>query len=276
MLSYDLINIVSVASIVVLNIFKSSITVPCILVYSVLDTMYILKNKTIHKPNRRVQLILHHLATISAVIASTHFKQYSYFGPRIINIDISTLLIMTSKLTRIQALYHISMIVWFYSRIVYFPLLVYEISQVVSYSVPLHVIMYLGFVWTLESLKVPKNFLRPCVFSLVASYVPIIFKTNNIFLLVHTILLILVGTLHHSFYGKWILFHKVSVYTYLIHVTTICYSSLFYWKYLLGVIAVYSECKKITDESRDWNNILDLFPHMCVHYLAAVGIYYSM
>jgi len=285
---YDLINIVSVASIVVLNIFKSSITVPFILGYSICDTLYILKNKTIHRPNRRVQLILHHLASIYFVLTtrSEYFKQYSYFGPRIINIDISTLLIMASKLTKIQVLHPISMIVWFYYRIVYFPRLLLEISHVVPVPVPLQVIMYLGLVWTLEGLKVPKNFLRPCNVSIVSSIIPVVYLSysqEEYLVCIHSMLLITSSILHHSHWNIGDIFHrfdKFIVYTYVIHLILKYYDRLFFWKCFLGVIISHSESLKITrnhtSESRDWNNILELFPHMCVHFFTGFGIYYSI
>ena len=159
---YDLINVFSVASIVLLNEFNSKYILHFITGYTIIDAIYILKNKL----NRRgVQLVTHHLATIcvTSLTCCQEIKPFLQFVPRIVRIDISTLLIMISKMTKIRVLHPISMIVWFYSRVIYFPLLVMEMIKTaydittVSHNImviSLITITYLGFVWTLESLRV--------------------------------------------------------------------------------------------------------------------------
>ena len=133
---------------------------------------------------------------------------------------------------------------------------------------------------------ISKKFLRPCDLSIILAFIPVIYISyikKEYLLCILSLLLIITSILHHSFYKIGNIYHKLDklvIWLLTVHLFIIAGNTRMFWIFLLTLsllfLYVIHLSKNHTDESRDWNNILDLFPHMCVHYLAAVGIYYGI
>jgi len=288
---YNLLNICSIAGIYLLK-KKINVVVPFAFAYSVIDSLILLKKRNKDNKRKSNQLIIHHIATSSVLLIVNKFPVYKLNVPKILEIELSTLLILLSK--KIKILKPVSYITWVYYRLFYLPLCIHGIKskltdddllyKISSYS--MHTIEALGFVWTLESFKVPKKYLRPCCVSTLYSNIPVIqncIKEKNYLLLSHTTLLILTSVLHHSNHKVGSLTHKIdkiNAHSYTIHVGLHAHDKVIYAKYLSHVVLCYSATIKLNethqDTNRDYDNIIQLLPHVLMHFIAGEGINVSV
>jgi hypothetical protein len=288
---YNLLNICSIAGIYLLK-KKINVVVPFAFAYSVIDSLILLKKRNKDNKRKTNQLIIHHVATSSVLLIVNNFPVYKLNVPKILEIELSTLLILLSK--KIKILKPVSYITWVYYRLFYLPICIHVITskltdddlfyKISSYS--MHTIEALGFVWTLESFKVPKKYLRPCCVSTLYSNIPVIekcIKEKNYLLLSHTALLIVTSVLHHSNHKIGSLTHKIdkiNAHSFAIHVGIQAYNKVLYCKYLSSVLLCYSVTIKLNethqDTNRDYDNILQLSPHIIMHFITCEGVNVSV
>lgn len=243
------------------------------------------------KPVRKGQLIIHHIITLVLIYVISHplMSEFRYLTSDIVSLENSSLVLMISKITRLSIMRHLSAIVWFYYRIIYFPFLLQGIYHLADFEQVYHIITwqalqlikYLGFIWTLEALRVPSKYLRPLIVSLTASMYPVVvdaYHKKQYLLAGHSTLLIASGIYHHSHFDIEGIGHVINVFTvysYIIHTALIAHSAI-YWQMLVCVIAAFSLVRLQNDKHdslRDWDNIISLIPHATMHIVTGIGVY---
>jgi hypothetical protein len=146
----------------------------------------------------------------------------------------------------------------------------------------MHTVEALGIVWTLETFKTPKKFLRPCCVSTLYCNIPIIqtcIREKNYLLLLHATSLTITSILHHSNHNLGSVIHtvdKVNAYAFTSHIGIIAHDKVLYCKYLTGVIFCYLTTLNLKtsheDINRDYDTILPLIPHVLLHSIMSNGV----
>jgi hypothetical protein len=191
----------------------------------------------------------------------------------------STALIMASKMYK--PLKPLALTVWMYQRCWYFPRLVHEIRMVELNELGVRLLILirnLGFLWSIEALRVPKNFLRPCVFSAVACTVPVILKSweyGKVSMFIHAFAMLISSVAHHSNHKLGSFQHRIDRFvlgSFVIHAGIIQNDTWIYLKYvsLTGICCYIMRRMKVHD--REWTNLVRLLPQIGMHYMASEGV----
>ena len=282
-----MINTLIVGFFTVLNVFRIDVTF-FMKVYTVCDTVSVYMRPD---TKRRTQLIIHHVSTCLLLLCANTdgFKRVAHFIPDIIDVEISTLFLLLSR--HFKFLKSISKLVWIYYRLVYFPLLVNTIENDYGtidtlYSfvglVCLRIIEYLGYVWTLEALKVPKRYYRPCVVSITSCMIILLkksFARNEYLIFCNVVWVLISSVLHHSHYapsGAIQKFDVCAVIFTVLHGTYLAGTNSVWWLCMLVSCVLFSCARRVNqkDELRDWDNLYGLVPHMLMHASMSSGVYY--
>jgi len=278
---YTVCNIFSIGGITLLK--HNKIVLPIVIGYSLVDALLI-KIKKIHTKRKENQLILHHCATVGLCVLSLKIPHLQYFIPKILEIEKSTLLVLLSKHTKLLKIP--SMATWFFYRTLYFPSVAKELKDELSSGVLSHelaigcvnIIEALGFVWTLEGLKVPKKFYRPCCMSMIYSGLPLLTHKESNVVKRHVKYLIINSVLHHSHHNNYDLtiLDKLGVKAMIIH--SFMYPNnnpLQFFLHILGALFLSEQMKKSIqgDTFRDYDSITNVLPHMAFHILVGRALY---
>ena len=122
--------------------------------------------------------------------------------------------------------------------------------------------------------------IRPLVLSAFCSFSPLLFY-GNFFYRAHILALITTSILHHSYFKKDGLVHKLDTsmaYLFVFHNIILFHDFFIFREYLLYVIILYLIAMTTNvqhDTLRGWNNIMRLSPHILLHITTGVGIYKS-
>lgn len=289
---YNDLNLPCIGTIVLLNYYKTNIIL-FMKVYAIGDIFFLFYFKDIIKMRKVYQLTLHHLATLTLLIVQHYLNQDNDINSlihNIINIETSTFLIILTRQIKLPIIFnYFSLCVWIYYRIIYFPCLVYITKWKWIYPqfylpeliclVCLEIIKNLGFVWTLEALRLPRIYYRPLVVSISTCLIPLINFSNRLITL-NILLLLCTSILHHSHWKYRDFIQGCDQLAVLI--TTIHGFSLFYDNYLFLIsffIAIFSFsiARKLNQHPtlRDWDNLPGLIPHVFTHIALSTGFYYS-
>ena len=275
--AYDLINISSIGLILITK------NIPFLLAYSLCDTFYILCT-TIHRPRRKNQLVIHNSAVILMALQSHLYSETDYVS-KTMSIEISTLLILLSKQINLS---WVPMVVWFYYRVLYFPLLAIKIkeSHLCNHIVYIstNIIESMGLVWTLETLRVPRRFYRPCCVSMLYTVLPFFAKciiNGMIPEAIHSLCLLASSLAHHTNHvikspQYWV--DKFFILSCSIHVALISknnYFALVAAPLSYGIFQ-FTKYMRQDDSHRDWDNLPNVLVHMVVHAIMGHGMFYSV
>jgi len=255
---YEIINLIVIGAIA---IFKPP--EPLIAAYSIVDSFLVNRKK-----DRGVQLIVHH----AAVAILCRNKYNSKWSKEILEIEKSTALIMASKM--FKPIRPLAIIVWIYQRCWYFPRIVSQFKKAETDKldiVSLDIIKQLGILWSLESVGVPRKFMRPCIFSSFLGTIPIIkmsYKKGNNLLCAHTALVLGSSIAHHSHHEIGSIQHKIDramLVSYVIHMGILQNDLIDYIKRFSCFMASYMVVRKFKSDNREWVNIMELSPHIIMH-----------
>jgi hypothetical protein len=151
--------VINLAAITIIALCKPP--VPVIALYTIVDSFFVNR-----KTNRGVQILMHHAAVLQ--LCSIDVPNKKNLLQDLVEIEKSTALIMASK--HVKPLKPLALAVWTYQRCWYLPRLVERWKKAAHYNVgeefSIKLIRNLGFLWTLEGFRVPKKFLKPCIFSI--------------------------------------------------------------------------------------------------------------
>jgi hypothetical protein len=160
---------VNLAAVTAIALFKPP--VKFVALYTIVDCFFVNRKK-----NRGVQLLTHHVAVLGLCTANTPNREQ--IVDKLLDIELSTALVMFSKINRFVK--PIAMVGWIYQRCLYLPRLIMKIEKTEHHVVgefSIKLIRNLGFLWTLEGLKVPQKFLRPCIFSATSYLTPVVIQS---------------------------------------------------------------------------------------------------
>lgn len=255
---YDILNL---AAITAIAIFKPP--APIVAAYTIIDCFFVNR-----KTNRGAQLLTHHV--VSLVGATAVDKKWR---SKILEIEKSTALIMASRFYR--PLRPLALSVWVYQRCWYFPRLVGKIETTEVGKKSLTIIRNLGIMWSLEAVMLPKQFLRPCIFSSVIGTLPIIKQTweaRAYPLFIHSVAVLLSAIKHHSDHEIGSFQHKVDrliFLTYVLHFRCIQTDEDEYTSGISLMAVLYFMMRRMNVHDREWTNVLQLLPHMSMHIVAS-------
>jgi hypothetical protein len=280
---YQIFNTASIVSIVVLKNFinvKNLVTA-----YTIIDTISLLVIKKLHSPRKRNQLLLHHVAGLTT---GFFLKDVS---PKLLekslDLEYSTAAVVINRCFRNKVVNVISSGVWLYYRIYFTPKMVNTIKNETKSKaaiVGLNIIESLGFVWTFEILKVPRQFLRPCVVSIIYSSNGVFKRTleSKMYLLsLHIIILNISSVLHHSNHvvpSKFCKFDNIICRTFTFHIFLISPDKILFAKQLAVVKGLHllTHLANQDDSSRDYENIINVLPNILMHSFTFYSIQYSL
>jgi hypothetical protein len=258
---YDILNLAAVAAIA---IFKPP--APIVAAYTIIDCFFVNR-----KRDRGAQLLTHHVAVLG-MCANDDGK----WTHKLQEVEKSTALIMASKLYK--PLKPLALSVWVYQRCWYFPRLVSKIETGAVGKLCLEVTRNLGIMWSLEALKVPRKFLRPCIFSSFLGTLPVIQKSwevGNVPLCIHSIAVLLSSIKHHSDHELGSVQHKLDRFIFLtsiLHLRFIQETNADADNYTneMSIMAVlYMIMKRLNVQDREWTNLPQLLPHMSMHIVSS-------
>jgi len=255
---YEILNL---AAITAIAIFKPP--APIVAAYTVIDCFFVNR-----KTNRGAQLLTHHV--VSLVGATAVDKKWR---PKILEIEKSTALIMASNLYK--PLRPLALSVWVYQRCWYFPRLVEKIETTEVGKKSLTIIRNLGIMWSLEAIRLPKQFLRPCIFSSFMGTLPIIKRTWDARaypLLIHSVAVLLSAIKHHSDHEIGSFQHNLDrliFLTYILHFRCIQTDDDEYTNGISLMAILYVIMKIMNVRDREWSSILQLLPHMSMHIVSS-------
>jgi hypothetical protein len=275
--AYDLINISSIGIILLTK------NIPFLFLYTICDLIYILMT-SVHRPRRKNQLVFHHIAALLMVLKAPAYSETDYIS-KTMNIEISTFLILLSKHVNLS---WIPMVIWFYFRVIYFPLLAvkirtYHACDYILY-ISTNIVESLGLMWTLESIRVPRRLYRPCCVSMVYAVVPFFTKCieNKMYPeAVHSLCLLASSLVHHTNHivkspQYWV--DKFFILSCSIHVALISKNN--YFRLVAAPISYgifqFTKSMRQEDSHRDWDNLPNVLVHMAVHAIMGHGMFYSV
>jgi hypothetical protein len=269
-----------------------------------MDCLLIIYFSNFNKQRRINQLLVHHLATFVLKLSSDKFYKLNNIS-RIhklsnenISLENSTFLILITrklnewkfpKLVTVPFKY-ISIIVWIYYRIIYYPCVVHDvrktwdlicIHELICLSC-LEIIKYLGFVWTLETLRVNKRYYRPLVVSTIGCLFPLLYKayiSKKYLTLLNLIYILVFSCLHHSHWSRNDIiqrFDQFGVFITVVH-GTVKTNNIYLWGLcVLLTVFFFSIARTMNqhDTLRDWENLPGLIPHIFLHITISTGVYY--
>jgi hypothetical protein len=261
--------------------------------YVIGDTIALFYFKDIIKMRKVYQLSLHHFVTLTLLIVQDYSNKENDLNSLIhdiINIETSTFLIVLTRQLKLPKFFnYFSMFVWIYYRVIYFPCLVYTTKWKWIYPqfyLPeliclgcLEIIKNLGFVWTLEVMRVPRIYYRPLVVSITSCLIPLINVSNKLFTF-NIFYLLCNSVLHHSHWNKNDFIQrcdKLAVFITALHGFSLFYDhNLFLISLFMGVF-LFSIARKLNQDPnlRDWDSLPGLLPHVFTHIILSIGVYYS-
>jgi hypothetical protein len=255
---YDILNL---AAITAIAIFKPP--APIVAAYTAIDCFFVNR-----KTNRGAQILTHHVTCLIGYKAIP-----KKWHPAILEIEKSTAFIMASKLYK--PLKPLALSVWVYQRCWYFPRLVGKIETTEVGKKSLTVIRNLGIMWSIEAIRIPRQFLRPCIFSSFMGTLPIIKLTWDARaypLLIHSVAVLLSAIKHHSDHELGSVQHKLDrliFLTYIFHFRCIQTDEDEYTSgiSLTAILCVLTRMMNVHD--REWTNVVQLLPHMSMHLVAS-------
>jgi hypothetical protein len=218
------------------------------------------------------------------VLKSPNYSETDYIS-NTMNVEISTFLILLSKHVNLS---WIPMVVWFYFRVIYVPLLARKVraDPVCDYIVYIstNIIESLGLIWTLESIRVPRRLYRPCCISMLYASIPFIinsFKQGLYCVGIHGSLLLASSLAHHTNHvikspQYWV--DKFFVLSCSIHVALVSKNN--YFRLVAAPVSYgifqFTKSMRQEDSHRDWDNLPNVLVHMAVHAIMGHGMFYSV